>query len=442
MRVIIVGGGIGGVCTALALRRHSIDYVILEQAPALTEVGAGVQLSPNGVRVLEMLGIGEKLATFCVEPMAHRFQDWQTAEPLLTLPLMPHVREAFGQPYYHAHRADLLAALVDELAGDRLRLGARVVAVGQDLGAATATLADGETFSGDVLIGADGIHSLVRETVFAPDRPRFAGYSAWRGMVAAEAAAHLGVEKNAYVWPGPGRSVVVYYISGGRTINWIAIGQSPGAMTESWSARGTTADALREVDGWHSQVRGLVAMTPEPLITRLYDREPLAAWSCGRVALLGDAAHAMLPYHAQGAVQSIEDAWVLAGCLALALARGTSTAEGALARYEGLRKARTAQVQQQSRAAQASYHLRDPVDIAQRNARYRRTQAEGRGGVGGEAMALGFSKGQTWLYAYDAEKAVRGEDRDWQQTTWGGGSGGTPAAAAVAPPRRDGSSKS
>ena len=229
MRVIIVGGGIGGVCTALALRQRGIDYTILEQAPALTEVGAGVQLSPNGVRVLRALGIGEQLTSFCVEPAAHRFQDWKTGELLLTLPLMPQVRAAFGEPYYHAHRADLLAALVAQLAGDRLQLGAKVLAVAQDAGGVTATLADGRVERGDVLVGADGIHSLVREAMIAPDRPRFAGHSAWRGIVPVEQAAHLGVEKNAYVWLGPGRSVVVYYISGGRAINWIIIGESPGA---------------------------------------------------------------------------------------------------------------------------------------------------------------------------------------------------------------------
>jgi salicylate hydroxylase len=413
MRVIIAGGGIGGVCTALALRRHGIDYCILEQAAALTEVGAGVQLSPNGVRVLDALGIGGKLPAFCVEPMAHRFQDWRTGELLLTLPLMPQVRETFGQPYYHAHRADLLAALVTELAGDRLHLNAKVASVAQDSAAVTAMLTDGTRMTGDVLIGADGIHSAVRARMFAPDRPRFAGYAAWRGMVPAKEVAHLGIERNAYVWLGPGRSVVVYYISGGRTVNWIAIGLSPGALSESWSARGTTADALQEVAGWHEQVRGLVALTPAPLITRLYDREPMVTWINGRAALLGDAAHAMLPYHAQGAVQSIEDSWVLAGCLAQAVQeKGEHAITMALQRYESLRRERTAQVQQQSRAAQGSYHLSDAAEIAQRNARYRRTQAEGTG--------AGFSKGQTWLYAYDAEKAVRGADADWQKSRWSG----------------------
>jgi salicylate hydroxylase len=408
MRVVIVGGGIGGVTAALALRHHGIDYVVLEQAKALTDVGAGLQLSPNGVRVLDWLGLRQKLAEFCVEPLAHRFQDWRTGEVLLTLPLAPDVEAAYGYPYYHAHRRDLLGALVERLGGDRLRLEAKVLSVTQSDGGVEACLADDSIEKGDVLIGADGIHSLVRDQVIAPDRPRFAGYSAWRGLVPAETARPLGIERYACVWLGHGRSVVIYYVSAGRTVNWVSIGRSPGAERESWSAVGRREDAIAEHAGWHPQVLDLVALTEQSLITRLYDREPLERWVAGRIALLGDAAHAMLPYHAQGAVQSIEDAWVLASCLS----RAGSDAPAALRRYEGLRLGRTAQVQQQSRAAQQWYHVADPAEVEKRNARFRRTQA---------ASANGFSSGQDWLYAYDAEKAARGEDADWQRTSWSGG---------------------
>jgi salicylate hydroxylase len=392
------------------LRHHGIDYVVLEQAPELTEVGAGLQLSPNGVRVLEWLGLREILRSFCVEPRAHRFQDWQTGELLLTLPLQPDVENEFGYPYFHAHRCDLLGAMVERLAFDRVQLNAKVASVSQGASSVEARLANGRVEKGDVLIGADGIHSLVRDQVFSPDPPAFAGYSVWRGLVPAERAKHLGIERYSYIWLGRAQSMVLYYISGGRLINWVGFGRSRHATRESWSARGRSGDLLAEFQGWHPQVRGLIEITQDPLITQLHDRNPLARWVDGRIALLGDAAHAMLPYHAQGAVQSIEDAWVLASVLAQA--GGAAEAPAALTRYEALRKERARLVQQQSRNGQEWYHLSDDAAIASRNARYRKLQASG-----GEK---GFSPAQRWLYAYDAEKAARGEDAEWRAMGWRG----------------------
>ena len=450
-RVLIVGGGIGGIATALALERHGVEHVVLEQAGRFGEVGAGIQLSPNGMRVLAWLGLGSVLEAVSVEPEAHVFREWRTGETLLTLPLGRAVREAYGAPYLHAHRADLLGAMTEALGDDRVRLGCRVTAVRQDARGVEAVLENGSVERGDVLVGADGIHSTVRDLLFAPEEPRPSGYAAWRGLVRADTAAALGIERCSYIWLGPGRSVVLYYVSAGRQVNWVGIGPSPSsappssetpssgtssALRESWSATGSAEALAREHAGWHPQILGLLAATERPFLTLLYDRHPLASWVRGRAVLLGDAAHAMLPYHAQGAVQSLEDAWVLASCLAAADGAapatggtgahghaGTSAAgeaqvassglaegiDAALRRYETLRKDRATQVQAYSRAAQDWYHVSDPRGLERRSERFRALRRRG---------AAGFSSQQEWLYAYDADRAARGTDDAWRAMRW------------------------
>jgi salicylate hydroxylase len=442
-RVVIVGGGIGGIATALALRRGGIEHVVLEQAPRLTEVGAGIQLSPNGTKILDRLGVSRGLAAAAVEPLSHAFRHWRSGETLLELPLGAAVRRSFGAPYLHAHRADLLGAMLDALGDRDLRLGCRVAAVRQDETGVEAVLEDGAVERGSILVGADGIHSLVRDQVFATaataapaddsgaaapspaGSPRFASdrprvYAAWRGLVPGETAVELGIERRSYIWLGPGRSVVLYYVSGGRLLNWIGIGPSDQARRESWSATGSVETLLADYAGWHPQISGLMAATERPFVTRLVDREPLASWVSGRVVLLGDAAHAMLPYHAQGAVQSLEDAWVLARSIALAVsgAKGAGTSSTgdaalreALLRYQRLRRDRATQVQAYSRAAQDWYHASDPAEVARRDERFRGVARRGAGG---------FSPQQEWLYAYDAEKAALGEDDEWRAMKWGG----------------------
>lgn len=410
MRVVIVGAGLGGIALALTLRRQGIDYVVLEQATELAEVGAGIQLSSNGVRVLDYLGVASALEAYAVEPGAHVFRDWQSGEELLRLPLCPQVREAFGQPYYHAHRADLLGALVTELDGENLHLGCRVVGVTTEPGGAAVELEDGSVERGDVVAAADGIHSLVRDQLFSPVAPVASGYAAWRGLIPGAEAERLGIERHSYIWLGPGRSMVLYYVSAGERVNWIGITPSVEATKESWTARGTRKAALADYDGWHPQIAGLIAATEEPFVTQLFDREALAGWVAGRAVLLGDAAHAMLPYHAQGAVQSLEDAWVLGRCLAL----GRADIDAALWRYEELRRARATEVQAQSRAAQHWYHYTEPEDLARREARFQGHR---------DAGSQSFSPQQEWLYSYDAERAALGTDDAWRRLSWRSGGG-------------------
>ena len=408
MKTIIVGAGIGGSALALALEQQGQDYELLEQATAFQAVGAGIQLSPNGVHVLERLGLKDQLAAFCTTPAAHKYSVWDTGETILTTPLMPKVLNAYGYAYYHAHRADLIGALTASINPDRLHMGTQVQAVGQDADGVWVELADGTQLRGDVLIGADGVHSVVREQIFNPEPPRPSGYVTWRGVVDAKDIAHLDIPVCAHVDMGPKLSFVYYYVSGGQKFNWLALGEAQGSRRESWSQTSSRSEVIAAFDGWYDRPRQVIEATPEIFVTALHDRDPLTSWVDNRIALMGDAAHAMLPYHAQGAVQSMEDAWVLARLIALA----ATDPAAVLRHYEALRLHRANLLVQQSRAAENWYHVDDPQAIAARNERFRRTN---------EKLDGGFSPQQHWLYSYDAEQAALGTDDEWRSLgSWSG----------------------
>ena len=317
LKVLIAGGGIGGLTTLLALRARGIDAELFEQAEAFRQVGAGIQISSNATRILRMLGLGEALARVCVYPEGRDYRAWDDGDRLYYTPLGARAEAQFGAPYYHAHRADLLDVLLGGVAKYRLpaQRAHRRIRAGPRT-SVTVTLADGTKATGDVLIGADGIHSTVRGQLFGKELPRYTGNVAWRGLVPAERVAHLDLGRVTGVWMGPNRSIVQYYVAAGRTFNWIGISRSEQPARESWLAEGRVEDALAEYSGWHTTIRTIIAATPRVLRQALYDREPLPDWRVGRVVLLGDAAHPMMPFYAQGAAQSIEDAYVLAGCLA------------------------------------------------------------------------------------------------------------------------------
>jgi len=402
IKPIIVGAGIGGSALALTLQQLGCDFIVVEQAPELGDVGAGIQLSPNGVRILERLGLGDDFPDYVTEPDSHKFVSWDSGEIVLRTPLMPRARERFDAGYYHAHRRDLIASLTRRLDRSRLKLDTRVVAVGQNEAGAWVDCADGSRLEGDVVIGADGIHSLVRETVFRPDAPRRSGYVAWRGVVDAGKVADLDIPVSSYVVMGPRLSFVFYYVAGGRELNWLALGQTEDKKRESWSQAAGKQEILAAFEGWYDVPRAVIEATDAPFVTALHDRAPLDRWVEGRIAVMGDAAHAMLPYHAQGAVQSIEDAWVLGRCLA----EGGNTPEAALRRFESLRRDRASRMVQHSRSAEGWYHIDDPAAVAARNERFRSI---------GDRTGGDFTPQQIWLYSYDAEKAVLGSDDDWRR---------------------------
>lgn len=394
MRIIIVGCGIGGMTLALSLRRCGLDnFTIIEQADELREVGAGIQLSANAVRVLQRIGLGEQLASFGVLPSGLSMRSWQSGEQVLWTDLGDAARARFGAPYYHAHRADLLAALTTALGRAQLRLGCRVAEIAHDGDGVRVTLDGGESITGDVLIGADGIHSTIRQALYGADSPRDTGLTALRGLVPAEAVADLNIPKISGVWLGPGQSMVHYYVRNGELLNWIGIVPGREGESESWSAHGTREEAMERFREWHPQVRNMIARTEAPLKMRMFDREGMASWSAGRVALLGDAAHSMLPFHAQGAAMAIEDAWVLAR----SLEQVPDNAAAALAHYQEVRLGRANWVQAYSRQAEEMFHLSDPELVSRRDDKLRWNQ---------DNYKEGFPPGQIRIYGYDAEQAV------------------------------------
>lgn len=388
MRAVVVGAGIGGLAAALALRAVGVDAVVYEQADALREVGAGIQLAPNATRVLHRLGLADALARVGVRPEAIEHRRWEDGRVLLRQPLGEACERIFGAPYYHVYRPDLLDVLAGALPRDAIRLAHRCVAVAQDADAATLTFDNGARVRAPVVIGADGIHSTLRARLLGPESPRFSGCVAYRGLVPAERVAHLGLPRCSNGWLGPGRHFVHYFVgAGARRLNFVAIVPAGDWRIESWSATGEVADALAEFDGWHPTVRTIIAAADRTHRWALYDREPLDTWGAGRVALLGDAAHAMLPFMAQGACQAVEDAAVLARCLA----DDVADTPAALRRYEAIRKPRVWEVQRASWRNATTYHLPDGEDQRARDAAWAASAARGPYAERG------------WLFAYDAE---------------------------------------
>ncbi len=367
-RVGVVGGGIGGLTAAVSLLRRGFDVHVYEQAPQLSEVGAGVQISPNASRVLHGLGLADDLSRTGVRPLAWHQRRWDDGRTLLESPLAEPLEAVFGFPHYQMHRADLLAALAARVPPERIHLGHRVVGISDRGDGVEVQFAGRAREEVDVLVGADGIHSRVRCLLFGPETPRFTGCIAYRGLVPAERLRALELAVTAQVWLGPGRHFVHYFVSGRRLVNFVAIVEQGAWTRESWTDRGEVSDALAAFAGWHPQVRQIIGAVDETYVWALFDRIPLERWSAGRVTLLGDACHAMLPFMAQGAAQAIEDGATLAACLAeTENGDGADPAE-ALRRYEHLRVPRTSRIHKASSDNKTRFHLPDGPEQQQRDA--------------------------------------------------------------------------
>jgi salicylate hydroxylase len=365
LHAIVIGAGIGGLAAAIAMRRAGLDVSVYEQAAAIGEVGAGIQISPNASRLLQRYGLGDAMARVAVRPAAIVHRRWQDGRELSRQPLGDSIESRYGAPYYHFHRADLIGLLAQAFGSETLALGHRLTRVGEDGHGIAAHFDNGVVVHGDLLIGADGIHSKVREHLFGRERPRFSGNVAYRGLAPVERVAHLGLAHEATNWVGPGGHFVHYFVGGGRFLNFVAVTEQGDWTREGWSDRGSVADAVRSYAGWHPQIAAILQAVDETFKWALFDRDPLARWSRGRVVLLGDACHPMLPYMAQGAAQSIEDGATLAACLS-GVARPDIAA--ALQHYERLRKPRTTSIQEAARGNSITFHLPDGAQQQARDA--------------------------------------------------------------------------
>jgi salicylate hydroxylase len=337
--VLIVGAGIGGLTAALALIRRGFRVTVLEQATELRELGAGLQLGPNGTRVMIGLELDFAMRRIVCPAAGKEIRLWSTGQTWPLFDLGERAVERYGSPYWMVHRGDFHALLLDAVRSaqpDAVRLGATAAGFEQNGNQVTLHLASGERHRGDVLIGADGVHSCIRQQMFGSGRARFTGLMVWRGLVPME---RLPPHQRRLVganWVGVGRHVVTYPLRRGEILNFVASVERDDWRVESWTERGTTEECLRDFTGWHEDVQRIIRNIDVPYKWALLGREPLARLTEGRVVLLGDAAHPMLPFLAQGANMAIEDAMVLARCLD----SFADPTEG-LRRYDAARLART-----------------------------------------------------------------------------------------------------
>jgi salicylate hydroxylase len=383
--IAIIGGGIGGLAAAAFLHRAGLPATVYEQATEFREVGAGVIVAPNAARLLRALGVLDEFAERAVPlETGWEFRRWQDGSVLSSEDLATKCEDLYGERTYTAHRADLLDAVRRAVPAASVRLGRRCVALDQRGPRHMLRFADGETAEADVVIGADGIHSVVRGALTEPVPPAYSGLCAFRALVPAGQAPSFARRRAHVLWLGPDHHLVHYPISAGRLVNLVAFGPAGDYTTESWTATATVGEMLAEFAGWDERLVALIRAAGTPGRWALLDRTPLTRWSRGTVTLLGDAAHPMFPFFAQGAAQAIEDGAALARCLAA----DPADPAAALRRYESLRIPRTTRLQEVSHARAHVNHLHDGPEQQASDASFK------------DVDPLSAS---AWIYAHDPE---------------------------------------
>ncbi|MFB7217471.1 FAD-dependent oxidoreductase [Streptomyces sp. NPDC056227] len=394
-RIAIVGAGIGGLTAALALTRRGFRVTVYEQAPELREVGVGLHLAPNGSRILHRFGLADALHQVAVRPEALEVRRWSDGEVLTRRPMGDAWETEFGGPHYTVHRADLHALLAARLPADSLRLDSRCTGYAEDLDGVELHFADGSTARADLAIGADGVNSLMRAAVSGgQDLLVPTGTCAVRGLVPMDRLPRLNAQ-DMYVWAGPGGRMLTAPVSAGQQLSFVAVipESDEEQRRESWSRPAELDLVAKAFQGWDPTVQELVDAADEAGHWTLCDREPLTRWSTARTTLLGDAAHPMLPHHGQGASQAIEDAVVLAACVADAgETPSPQDIAAALRRYETVRLAHTAQVQLGSRDSGSQRLGGGPAGL----------QARKQSGQEMKALVADTS----WIQRHDAEAAL------------------------------------
>lgn len=390
-RALVAGGGIAGMAAAAALARAGWTTTVCERAGEITEVGAGLQMSPNACRVLDWLGVLSDVEAHAFRPQAAVLRDGVSGAEIYRAPLGAEAEARWGAPYLHVHRADLLRVLhgAAQAAGAEVRLGTPVDRVVEHTAFSTVHLGEGEIVETDLVLGADGIRSALRSAVTEIEPPRFSGQIAWRALVPADHLAEGLIPPDATVWAGEGRHLVTYFIRGGALVNIVAVLERKDWTEEGWALPGNPDELRASFADWHPTVRTLLAEVDDCFLWGLFDRPEQVRWVRGRMALIGDAAHPMLPFMAQGAAQALEDVAALIRHL-----RGAKAGE-ALEAWEEERWPRATRVLQTAQANGRMFHRSaGPVRAASR-------------AVIGTVSKLmpGVAAGQLdWLYGFDAVK--------------------------------------
>lgn len=360
-KIVIAGAGIGGLCAALALAKRGFEVSVYEQSLQLGEVGAGLQLSPNAMHVLNNLGIALDVKAKAFSPQSAVMRHYQTGKYYFTVPLGDIATEKYGADYLHIHRADLHASLFQACHDEEvsIHLGMAVKRYVQTAQKLTIQFENDQSLDADLLIGADGIKSKVQSCMLGEMPAKFTGQVAWRGTVEANKLPKGLIKPYANLWVGPGKHFVSYYLRGGELVNFVAVQERTQWQEETWHEPGDINELREAFSGWHPEITELLAATQSCFLWALFDRAPLNQWTDKNVALLGDACHPMLPFLAQGAAMAIEDSYALAYCLA-----NDENISSALHSYQDLRLARTKGIQLSARNNASLYHMRSPSERA------------------------------------------------------------------------------
>ena len=381
--IAIVGAGVAGLALGCALSLRGLPVTVFERAAKLTDIGAGLQISPNGWKVLAALGVSDDLQRLAFEPPEIELRLGGSGHKVWRLPMGASARSRWGAPYALVHRADLIDVLgkrLADLAPGALRLNAQVLGSSAD-----GVCLPSETVEADWIIGADGLRSTVRAGLLGEDKPRFTGNIAWRAVLPAEILGEDAPPANVTVWAGRGRHAVTTRVRAGTLVNFVGMVETPEPVEEDWETARPVEDARQDFEAFAPPIRRFLAELDEIKCWPLYDRAPLSTWSGGKAILMGDAAHPMLPSLAQGAVQALEDAWTLAALLA----QKTGDAGG---RFFEERVQRTARIQRMSVQNASMFHKAGPLMTPVY--------------YGGMAAVTGLFPGvilsrQDWIYGHD-----------------------------------------
>jgi salicylate hydroxylase len=388
-RIAIIGGGIGGLTAAHALLRRGFEVSVYEAAPELKEIGAGVALGPNAMKALRSLGLEQAVRDVAWESENQLLRNWRTGSIIQKTPRTGPLLKRFGATGCSVHRADLLDVLGNPLPSEIVHLGARCTGVESTSSGAVARFNDGSEVEADVIVGADGIHSAVRSSLFGPDAPRFTGKICWRCLVPVDAVPGGLSSTDNGTWLGPHGAVVVYLVRRGELVNVVAHYDDESWTEESWIREAPREEVIENYRGWDDTLMRIFSASEKHYKWALYDREPMKQWTKGHVTLLGDAAHPMLPYLGQGACQAMED-----GCvMATALASMPDDVEGGLQLYERVRRPRANRVVLEARARGVDNHLVSPIAAWKRDMLIKLRQRFGSDRTG---------RGSAWIFDYDA----------------------------------------
>ncbi len=393
-KIAIVGAGIGGLTAAIALHRRDVEVELYEQSPQIAEIGAGVSLSPNAIKAFRALGLDEHIAAIGFESDNQTVRAWDSGDILSKVFRKGVYQKEFGAPYLSVHRADLVDVLRKQLPDSAIHLGTRCTEVDTDGKGARAHFADGAEIEADLIVGADGIRSVVRQSLFGREAPRFTGSVCWRGLVPLDAFPPGLISTDLTLYMGPRSHVIHFMVRRGTLVNFVAHVETDAWTQESWTQECDRSEVMETFAGWHEPLLRLLGSSDRYYKWALYDRDPIESWCKGRVTLLGDAAHAMLPHIGQGACMAIEDGYALADLVS----QHPGNLNEALRQYEALRLPRTRRAVLEARARGKEMHLTSKWAQIKRNIRMALQHR-----LGGDKTGLKLSE----FYEYDVAAASR-----------------------------------